>query len=246
MKKGPDPSEQGEGRMSSWWRILVAVGIFAGIGLFLNTLWTQTIGKPKADVDILLNSTSQVVSPGAPSEVEVFVNGQRVADAWVISLDLANTGDTVLHATDFTLPVGVKLKNGEFLTAPKRTGGSNPDLPVTVTSTTSTLGAVPAALNPGEKVSFYVISDTLPDLDAIGHVAGVSDISVIPRGSERSSSLITSEGLVIGSMVIVAAMGALMAGLLLGLRERRRDRDQLLRELAYHDAAHELQEQEDE
>lgn len=157
--------------------IIGVVGLLIG-GAVPFILWKMDLQSKSLSLRIFSSVAIQSTAPSIEG-IQIFIEGQKIENPFLTTLELLNDGDKPISAADFESPITLiedqAIKIVRVQTAELKPAG----LPVAITSSSSALRIAPLLLNPGDSIKLVVItSGGGPKFQPIARIAGISQISV--------------------------------------------------------------------
>jgi hypothetical protein len=159
------------------WKFIVgSLLAIAGLAIPLY-LWQVDLSSHSLSLKRISSSALQPATSAQFQDLQVTLNGTRIASPYLSSFELINTGSKPILSSDFESPIEIRGEGNLQLISAQVTATDPPEIPVKISIESNRINVAPFLSNPNDIVSFSVITgEELPIFKVKARIAGVKEL----------------------------------------------------------------------
>jgi len=184
------------------WKFFVT--LFATIAGVVVPVYLWQADFSSKSMGLRLLSTSALQPAADIQDLQIFLNGKKIASPYLSSFELINTGSKPVLSADFESPIEIFPTGGAKVVSAQVTTTDPHNIPVKVAFDEQRVLIAPLLSNPKDTITFSIItSGTQPNFEPRARIAGIKSITFEDSTSEKGEYRATSFNLFLSFALLI-------------------------------------------
>lgn len=158
------------------WKFALTTVLALAAVLLPAYLWQADQAAHSLTVRLVSSSALELPADSKVHDMQIFVNGEKIASPHIYSLLLVNTGSKPIPTANFETPLQIRTLNEAKLITAQITGSEPAGIPAKLSIEENQIKIQPFLSNPGDQIAMTLVSSGPLDLTVQARIAGVQDL----------------------------------------------------------------------
>lgn len=158
------------------WKFALTTVLALAAVLLPVYLWQADLAAQSLTVRLVSSSALELPADSKVHDMQIIVNGEKIASPHIYSLLLVNTGSKPIPTGSFETPIQILSLNEAKLITAQITGTEPAGIPAKLSIEENQIKIQPFLSNPGDQIAMTLVSSGPLDLTAQARIAGVRDL----------------------------------------------------------------------